>query len=292
MKHIHLIAPSYPLPQEDVDLTKSYFEDLGMKVTVPPDLLGEDLLCAHKDPTRLFHLQNALKDPSVDIIWLLCGGYGLTRLISDLLPMKKPKKEKLFIGFSDGTVLHIFLNQVWGWPSLHGATARQIAKVTVGTQTIESTLSIMREGLQNYCPPALQPFNKQAKAMNSLSGTVTGGNLCLLEKSLGTDWQINTKGKILFLEEFCERGYRIDRTLIHLQQARIFEGVKAIILGDFIKGEEENNTSLIPPVLQRFAEQLSVPIFCLPGYGHGEENLPLPFYRNLHFSVLSRNAPA
>ncbi|HUX78333.1 MAG TPA: LD-carboxypeptidase, partial [Alphaproteobacteria bacterium] len=270
MKHIYLIAPSYPCPQEDLAQTKSYFESLGMQVTAPPNLLGKDLLCANRDEIRLSHLQEALNDPTVDIIWLLYGGYGLTRLMPDLLQMKKPEKEKLFIGYSDGTALHVFLNQIWGWSSLHGVSAQQMSKTRVGPQTIESTLQIMREGLHNYSSPSLHPFNEKAKTMTSLSGTVVGGNLCLVECSLGTDWQINPKGKILFLEEVYERGYRVDRMLMHLQQARIFEGVKAILMGDFVKGDEKDGTSLIPAVLKRFAEQCSIPVFHLPGYGHGE----------------------
>ncbi|OJW47236.1 MAG: hypothetical protein BGO67_02960 [Alphaproteobacteria bacterium 41-28] len=286
MKHITLIAPSYPFPKEDVGLTKSYFENLGMQVTAPDDLLGEDLLCANRDEIRLSHLQKALSDPTVDIIWMLHGGYGMTRLMPDLLQMKKPEREKLFIGFSDGTALHVFLNQVWGWPSLHGVSAHQMSKARVGVQTIESTLQIMREGLYSYSPPALHPFNNKAKTMDSLSGTVMGGNLALLECSLGTDWQIDPSGKILFLEEVYERGYRVDRMLTHLQQANIFKNIKAILLGDFVKGNEADGTSLIPAVLKRFAEQCSVPVFQLPGYGHGEENLPLPFGKDLDFSVV------
>jgi muramoyltetrapeptide carboxypeptidase len=288
MKHIFLIAPSYPFPKEDIQLTKSYFENLGMQVTAPPDLLGEDLLCANRDEIRLSHLQQALTDPTVDIIWLLYGGYGLTRLIPDLLQMKKPEQEKLFIGYSDGTALHVFLNQMWGWPSLHGVTAQQMSKARVGTQTIESTMCILREGLHSYSPPALHPFNKKAQKMTSLSGMVVGGNLSLIKCSLGTDWQITTNGKILFLEDVCERGYSIDRMLSHLQQAGMFKDIKAILLGDFVKGNEADGTSLIPAVLKRFAEQCSVPVFQLPGFGHGEENLPLPFCRDMDFSVLGQ----
>ena len=287
MKHIYLIAPSYPFPKEDVPLTKSYFENLSMQVTAPHDLLGKDLLCANRDEIRLFHLQKALSDPTVDIIWMLQGGYGLSRLMPDLLKMKKPEKEKLFIGFSDGTALHVFLNQMWGWPSLHGVSAHQMSKTRVGTQTIESTLQTVREGLNSYSPPTLHPFNEKAKSITTLSGTVMGGNLALLECSLGTDWQIDPSGKILFLEEVFERGYRVDRMLTHLQQARIFDGVKAILLGDFVKGNETDGTSLIPAVLKRFAEQCSVPVFQLPGFGHGEENFPLPFGRDLEFLVVS-----
>ena len=121
--------------------------------------------------------------------------------------------------------------------------------------------------------------------MSSLTGKLTGGNLCLLTCSLGTAWQTNPRDKILFLEDIDERGYRVDRMLTHLQQAQAFEGVKAIIFGDFVRGMEANGTSLIPPVLKRFAESTSIPIFSLPGCGHGAENFPLPFNMDLTFPV-------
>lgn len=285
MIHISLIAPSFSIPQEDVDLTKHYLEALNMRVTVPPDLLGEDLLCAHQDEVRLSHLKQALQDPSVDIIWLLRGGYGLTRLIQGLLKMEKPQKEKLFIGFSDGSVLHVFFNQKWNWASLHGLGANQLSRKKVGQKTIEATLQVLKEGMASYRPPVLTPFNNLARKMTSLSGSLTGGNLCLLTCSLGTDWQINSSGKILFLEDIDERGYRVDRMLMHLEQARAFEGVQAIVFGDFVRGGEVNGTSLVPSVLKRFAENTHLPVFSLPGCGHGDENFPLPFNIPLTFSV-------
>lgn len=286
MSHIALIAPSYPIPKKDVILTQQYLENLGMVVSVPDDLLGEDLLCANSDEKRLFHLQNALNDPTVDIIWLLRGGYGLTRLMPDLLQMKKPEKEKLFIGFSDGTALHLFLNQFWGWPSLHAAGANQLAKQTVGPHTIQTTLQVVKKGLSNCHLPLLHPFNREAKKMETLQGVVTGGNLCVLTCGLGTDWQVDSTGKILFLEDVDERGYSIDRMLNHLEQAHVWEGVKAIIFGDFIKGLEADGTSLIWPVIQRFAESTHLPVFRVEGCGHDNENLPLPFNMELKFEVV------
>ncbi len=285
MTHISLIAPSYSFPQEEADFTKHYLEDLGFQVTMPSDLLGKDVLCAHRDEVRLSHLQQALLDPSIDIIWLLRGGYGLTRLVPDLLKMKKPDKEKLFVGFSDGSVLHLFLNQKWQWPSLHGPGATQVSKAKVGQTTIDATLRFLKEGRGSYAPPALNPLNTPARTLSSLSGSLTGGNLCLVKCSLGTDWQIESAGKILFLEDTGERGYSVDRMLVHLDQARAFEGAQAIIFGDFVGGDEDNGTSLIPPVLKRFAEATNLPVFSLPGCGHGDENFPLPFNSPLTFSV-------
>jgi muramoyltetrapeptide carboxypeptidase len=285
MLHIALIAPSSPISEEDVTLTKQYFEDLGMDVTVPKDLLGGDLLCANSDEKRLLNLQNALNDPAVDIIWLLRGGYGLTRLVPDLLQMKRPEKEKLFIGFSDGTVLHLFLNQFWDWPTLHGPGANQLAKRTVGSQSIEAALQAIKGGLSNCPLPFLFPFNQPAKKMKTLQGVVTGGNLCILTCSLGTDWQINPRDKILFLEDIDERGYRIDRMLNHLDQAHAMDGIKAIIFGDFTRGLESDGTSQILPVLQRYSESSKLPIFRVEGCGHEKENLPLPFNVEVRFEV-------
>ncbi len=285
MTHIRLIAPSWHSSNQDVALTKSCLEEEGMQVSVPDNLLGKDLLCAHQDDVRLSHLKDALSDPSVDIIWLLNGGYGLTRIIPDLLNMKKPEKEKLFIGFSDGSVLHQFLNQFWDWPSLHGPAARQLWKKTVGVQTIQETLRILKEGLDSYNLPACTPLNAQAKQMPFLSGKVVGGNLCLATCSLGTPWQMNAAGKILFFEDIDERGYRVDRMLMHLQQAHVFDRVKAILFGDFVRGEEADGSSLVEPVLNRFAETIDLPVFRLSGCGHGEENFPLPFNMPLRLSV-------
>jgi len=86
---------------------------------------------------RLAHLKNALNDSSAGVIWLLDGGYELTRLIPNLFHLKKPKKEKLFVGFSDGTALYIFLNQIWNWPTLHGPCAVQVAKQQISLSTIK-----------------------------------------------------------------------------------------------------------------------------------------------------------
>ncbi len=286
-KHIALVAPSSRVSEENTKFTKNYFETLGMKVTAPEDLFGEDLLCAHQDKVRLFHLKSAFEDPSVDVIWLLMGGYGLGRLMPDLFHIPRPKKEKLFIGFSDGTALHIFLNQVWNWPTLHGIGALQAARQVVDVTSIKKTLQFVNEGLSSYQPPSLSPLNKKAKKINKLTGLVVGGNLCLLQTSIGTRWQAQTEGKILFLEDVDERGYRIDRMLIHLQQAGLFDRVKAIVLGDFTKGEEKDGSSLVVPVLERFAHSIDVPVFSLRGCGHGKENLPLPFNIELTFPVLS-----
>jgi muramoyltetrapeptide carboxypeptidase len=246
--------------------------------------LGEDLLCANTDALRFKHLKDALNSDA-DEIMAIIGGYGLTRLMPDIMSIPKPDKVKIMYGFSDITALHIFLNQVWDWPTVHGPSGVGLINSAADKVSNERTLRILDEGLGAYELPVLIPLNSLAKDISSLSGKVVGGNLCLVQTSLGTPWQLKTADKILFLEDVSERGYRIDRMLAHLQQAGLFQGVKAVLLGDFVKGEEPNGQDLVWDVLHRFAKAAAVPVFQLPGCGHGVQNYPIPFNFEMSFRV-------
>lgn len=276
MKHLYLIAPSWSVPVEKVNLTKAYLESLGRKVTLSADLFGEDLLCANTDALRFSHLKEALTSDA-DEIMAIIGGYGLTRLMPALLSLPKPDKAKVMYGFSDITALHIFLNQFWNWPTVHGPCGVGLINEKANKVSISRTLRIMNEGLSAYELPELIPLNSAATRFTDILGEVVGGNLCLVQTSLGTPWQLNTTDKILFLEDVSERGYRIDRMLNHLEQAGLFQRVKAVLFGEFTKGEEPSGLNLVGDVLQEFAKNVSFPIFQLPGCGHGHQNYPIPF---------------
>lgn len=284
MKHTFLIAPSSFIAPEMVSKTKAFFESIGRKVTLPEDTFGKDLLCANTDEMRFKHLKDALLSEADEIINIK-GGYGLTRLLPNLMKLPKPAKMKMMYGISDATALHIFLNQIWDWPTVHGPAGGQLSMQTVDADSINRTLRILEEGLSACTLSELIPLNAVAKEMKSLKGKIRGGNLTLVQTSLGTPWQLDVSDKILFLEEVNERGYRIDRILTHLQQAQFFKGVKAVLFGDFIKGEEPNGTTLIWDVLQRFAHEASFPVFKLPGCGHGNQNYPIPFNYEISLSV-------
>lgn len=283
MTRIALIAPSSAIRPEDAEKTRSFLEKSGFQVALPDDLLGSDLLCSNQDSLRLKHVMWALTDPLIDCIWVLRGGYGLSRLIPAVLEIPKPEKQKLFIGFSDASFLHFFLNQEWNWPSLHGPVATQIVGQTVSPESCERTFRFLKDGLSSYEPPSLHPLNQQARSLTHLDGKVIGGNLTLAAHSLGTPYALQGEGKILFFEDWNERGYRIDRMLTHLVHGGVFHGVKAVLLGDFVGGEEENGASFLNPVLQRFADEADFPVFRMPCVGHGPHNYPLPFNVPLSF---------
>ena len=122
----------------------------------------------------------------------------------------------------------------------------------------------------------LVPLNDAAKTPKSLYSRITGGNLCLLQSSLGTNWNIKGKNHIIFIEEIGERGYAVDRMLTHLTQASVFEHAQAVIFGDIIGGLEKDGISLNEPVIRKFAHHLDIPVLQFEGIGHGHTNNPLP----------------
>jgi muramoyltetrapeptide carboxypeptidase len=249
-----------------------------------PDLLKlvqefdekEGPFCSNDDEYRFNNLAKALLAEDSKAVWCIRGGYGSARIIPKLNNIAVPTNSKLFIGFSDITALHIFLNQQWGWCTVHGKVLQQFSEQHCDEASKEQMKSLLY-GTQQLIYNDLQPLNEAAKQRNlPITSTITGGNLCIVESSIGTSWQLEPTGKILFLEEENERGYRVDRSLEHLLQAGLLKGVEAIILGEFIGGEESNGCNLVQNALQRFALNLPIPVLSYNLIGHGTSNQPLP----------------
>ena len=268
---VELIAPAARCSDEQLSSIKELLISWGLNCIVDPALFGKDLLCANSDVNRFTLLKNALYRPETKAIICVRGGYGSLRLIPELAQLSQPSQSKLLIGMSDITALNLYLMQQWQWPILHAALALD--------KFSPESIAAVKYFLFNR-PSQVQlhgyPLNKAAQKSGMIQAALTGGNLCMVQTSIGTIWQMNAKNKIIFLEEINERGYRIDRMLVHLQQAGLFHDIAAIIFGDFIQGFEPNGSSLIDPVLARFAENCSIPVVQIKGLGHGPTNFPIP----------------
>ena len=220
---------------------------------------------------RFTCLIEALNNDNFDIIWSLRGGYGSAQIIDDLLNSPKPKKEKIFIGYSDVTALHLFFTQEWGWKTIHGAVLKEIFESDKDTKNLNSIAELLKSGKKDFSLKDLEPLNKAAIEKSDIAGLVTGGNLTILETSLGTKWQINAKNKILFIEDVGVHHYQIDRSLLHLKQSGVLDEVKAIIFGSFDKKEESSYLSF----LKKKASEYNIPIFKTNKIGHGKKNYPI-----------------
>jgi muramoyltetrapeptide carboxypeptidase len=121
----------------------------------------------------------------------------------------------------------------------------------------------------------ISPLNKLAEATQTITAPIIGGNLHVMQASLGTFWQINAADKILFIEEINERAYRVDRVLAQLEQARIVGQARAILFGDMPDKGESDGRFLIKELLHEFAARCGLPVLQINNVGHTPVNHPL-----------------
>ena len=267
---VEIIAPASRCTDKQLIDLSELLKSWDLNCIVDNDIFGNDLLCANTDEVRFRLLKNALQRSETKAIICARGGYGSLRLIPALSKVIPPKSPKLFVGMSDITALNLYLQQQWEWPTIHGAATLD----KFSTESIATLKSILFGEIEKIEFPGVA-LNEPATKNQLIEASITGGNLCLVQTSIGTVWQINGHNKIIFLEDVGERGYRCDRMLEHLSQAAIFKDAAAIIFGDFIGGEEPDGSSLIKPVLARFAESCSIPVIQVVGVGHDHTNFPL-----------------
>lgn len=231
---------------------------------------SKSLFHSNSDQARFECLKNALFDESSSVIWCLRGGYGSAKLISQLKQLDKPQKEKWFVGFSDITALHIFLTQEWKWKTIHGNGIAEILNPDKQRTNFTKIAEIISNTASNSTISGLIAMNSEARQNHQLHGTLTGGNLTVIETSIGTDWEIKTADKILFLEDVGIKPYQLDRALYHLKQAELLVKVKAIIFGSCGNDDQD-----IIRVIKDFAAITNIPLFKTNRFGHEQINDPI-----------------
>ena len=264
---IAVVAPASGVSSKDLAKLKSSSLDLDLQSEC---FNSNSPFHSADDETRFECLKNAIYNEEIEVIWCLRGGYGSAKLIEKLMKLPKPKKQKIFIGYSDITALHIFFNQEWGWRTIHGSSLVELVR---DEKNISSMLKLARLIIHKVKDTTIEdiiPLNDIARSSNKIDASLIGGNLTIVTTSLGTDWTIQTNGKILFLEDVGVKPYQTDRLLNHLKQAKILEGVKAIIFGSF---DQDDKTTM--KVLKKFADEIKIPVFKTDKFGHEKFNDPI-----------------
>jgi muramoyltetrapeptide carboxypeptidase len=272
---IEVIAPASKFDTKILLTVENFLNNWGLKAKISCPMSNEELFCSTTEKERFKILKNSLENPNINAIWVAWGGYGSAHLIPYLENLKLPTHPKLLMGFSDTTILHIFFNQKWNWPSLHCPSIAQAVLKKISQNSISALKKIL---FQNQKPYLLDvfPMNKYcSKSFHDLTIQIVGGNLAIVVSSLATTCQISAQNKFLFLEDTSEPAYRVDRMLHQLYQAKIFDKVKGVILGEFTQKQTKAMDDLTKKVLDQWIEKLQVPIFSCK-VGHGLENYPIP----------------
>jgi muramoyltetrapeptide carboxypeptidase len=273
---IDVVASSFGDFKVETQSIERFIESLGYKARIPEDLQkeGEDLFSAHTKEIRARHLIDALSSEDSKIVWMFRGGYGAMQLIPELEKHDFSSKNKILIGFSDITALGLYFESKYGWKFIHARMLSSFAKNEDAPRELELMKSLL-SGEWDKIEYNLSALNEEAKKEVCIESQITGGNLALTECSLGTSWQIDTKDKILFIEDVGVRGYAVDRMLEHMKQAKCFENIDALIIGNIMCMPEASGKALCDGAIARFIKDLEIPVFGSDDFGHGKVNLPL-----------------
>ncbi|MBU3191729.1 LD-carboxypeptidase [Clostridium bowmanii] len=231
---IGLVAPSSALRQADgLEKSISVLEEQGFIVVIGEScgkkygyLSGSDELRA-KDINRMF------EDNTIDAVFCLKGGYGTPRILDKLDYDMIKENPKIFIGYSDITAIHIVLNQKCDLITFHGPMAASDMLGDFDEFSKKSYLNAITS--INPLGEIDNPIGFEIKSMvpGVASGKIVGGNLSLIASTIGTPYEIDTLGKILFLEDVDEFTYSVDRMLTQLRLSGKLEDCVGIILGNF-----------------------------------------------------------
>lgn len=275
---VRVIAPSSNGKPSNLEVFRRWLWNAGMTPRVSDAIYGgDDPFYANTDERRADDLADALADDSA-VVWCVRGGKGASRLIPLLerLPddwkRRVRAQRKALVGFSDVTALHAYLIAEYGWQTLHGPMLEQIADDAVDRDSVDALLALLhRRSARVRYDLRLLPGPKATPVL--ISSRVIGGNLTLVEAGVGTAWQLRAAGRVVFLEDVDCRAYALERSLDHLQHARLLQDAAAVVFGSFVQIDPPHLSEF---VLARFAATAPFPVFRVDGIGHGPVNGPLP----------------
>jgi len=205
-------------------------------------------------------------DASLAGMIALRGGYGLNYILQHLQPAELGTA-KCLVGFSDLTSLQIFLWQRAGWVTFHGPMVA--AGFDAGADVVDG---YDRESFLNATQNSRAGWGidlrGEAMIPGEAEGRILGGCMTLLEATMGTPWEIDTRDAILVLEDRAMKPYQVDRVLMHLKQAGKLEGVRGVVLGEFPDCEPPAGTATVRDVCARILGELNIPAVFGSPVGH------------------------
>lgn len=278
---VMLIAPSSPLkPTEEVNLETIIkgMEAMGWRVREGKALRMDTRkgYAAGPAKVRADDIMTAFTDDSVKGIWAVKGGSMAVEVLP-LLDYEIIKQHpKPLFGFSDVTALHMAIHEKCGFVTYHAPNGTTFARQGADSYSIRRLLSVMNMGKScAFENPEGQPIRVQKDGY--AEGTLVGGNLSLITDGIGTPYGLRTGGKILFMEDVNESIYKLNKMLIQMKLAGMFENVRGILLGIFESCENEHSADYtVEDMLDEFFEDFKVPVYHGLSVGHIKDNATLP----------------
>ncbi len=268
---VGVIAPAGPITAAALTVGLAALERRGYRPIHLPSILDHDLYFAGSVQRRIDELHRMFADPAVNGIVCFRGGYGANYLLPHLDLDLIRSHPKFFCGCSDVTTLLTHLCDRAGLVVFHGPMLQRDAQPD-GID--EESWHAATSGA-----PGVRDFGKQVQVLapGHAEGVLYGGCLSLLCASLGTPYEIQTQGTILFIEDVAEPAFRIDRMLMHLKLAGKLDQVRGIIFGEMLDCARRAQGYSLPDVVLRVLGDLGVPVvYGLPSGHVTRRNITIP----------------
>jgi muramoyltetrapeptide carboxypeptidase len=275
---IGITCPAGHITQEEIEPSIIQMKSWGFNVVVGKTVGVRDFTFGGTDQERLADLQQMLNDPNIKAIMCARGGYGAIRIIDQLDFSTFRSSPKWLIGFSDITILHSHINSIYRVASIHSKMCNSFPSDWAKAEPIQiETINSIQQALKGEKMTYAASYNTDNK-FGTASGELIGGNLRCLENLAGSKSEIETDGKILFVEDTGEYLYSIDRMFYNLKRSGKLAKLKGLIIGGFkVKVDTDNDgfsNTLAQIVLNKVAG-LDFPVcFDFP-VGHQRANFAL-----------------
>jgi len=281
---VGLIAPASPAwDDERIRFSGDLIRSFGFVVKEGAHLYDRDQYLAGNDRDRASDVNEMFADESVNAIFSLRGGYGTPRILPYIDYDMIARNPKVFIGYSDLTGLLIAIHQRTGLIGFHGPSVdnnlsdyalaeftKILMEPTSHTVIGEAPPITLREGF-------VERRNRVTRyAAGTADGRLTGGNLTLVSTLMGTPYEPDFRGRIVFLEDVNEAPYRIDRMLTQLWLAGKLQHAAGIAFGKFTKTEDEGNTHSVEEIIRHRCSSLGIPVVSGLMIGHIADKTVVP----------------
>ena len=281
---IALVAPAGPLLERD-DLTRAALlcRALDYEPVLGAHAGGHYGYFSGTDEERLSDLNAALRDPAVDAVWCIRGGYGITRILDGVDFEALARRPRAVIGYSDITALLAGVTRRAGLVAFHAPTARSEMTLFSRRHFAQVLTETAPAGALLPPPPPPDVLVAQANRVVTLrggmaEGPLAGGNLTLLQCLIGSPYFPDLDGALLFLEDVNEDLYRIDRMLAHLRMVGALAGLRGVLVGRLTGLQRHMNDGAlgVDEVLAHYFGPLDVPVAHGLPIGHIDEQWTLP----------------
>ncbi len=274
---IGLVSPAGPVKERYLHRGIRTLEDMGLRVKPGKHVMDKRYYMAGVDEDRAEDLNRMFADPGIKGIFCARGGYGSTRILDMVDYGLIARNPKVFIGYSDITALHLAIGEKTGLVTFHGPMVAEMTEVFPGYNRyyLEKVLFHPSPPGEIKEPPG--EGSLEVLVPGDAEGLLKGGNLSLLCATLGTEYEIDTRDSIFFIEEIGEPPHKIDRMLNHLRMAGKFRDAAAVVFGQWTDCRDERHPEYsVSRILEDVASKEKKPCLANLMTGHSRYNITLP----------------